>query len=128
MGQVSRRFEPQTKNIRTARRFVAGFLKELAWPGNVQVIGLLVSELVTNAIVHAGQGHSREQIALTMSITDGLVRVEVADANPSPPIRIVDGAVDAPSGRGLVIVDTLATTWGVTPTSSGKSVWFEVCA
>lgn len=128
MRQVSGRLEPRANNVKTARRFVAGRLEELAWPGDIEVIALLVSELITNAIVHAAPHDSKEQIALTISISKGLVRVEVGDANPSPPTRIVDAALDAPSGRGLALVDALSTTWGVTPTTSGKFVWFEVRA
>jgi hypothetical protein len=53
--------------------------------------------------------------------------VEVGDSHARFPI-LGDGAVDKLSGRGLLLLDALADSWGVTPDGSGKVVWFEVLA
>ena len=84
---------------------------------------LVVSELVTNAVVHGV-----EPIVVTMVRADERVRVEVTDGadrsspqgNPRPP-------VDAENGRGLAVVTHLAVAWGwrATP-GNGKTVWAEL--
>jgi anti-sigma regulatory factor (Ser/Thr protein kinase) len=81
---------------------------------------LLVSELVTNAVVHA-----RSDVALRLWRTGSGVRVEIADRNPKPVVRRpVDP--EAVGGRGLHLVDTLARDWGVRRAEPGKAVWFEL--
>lgn len=82
---------------------------------------LLTSELVTNAVIHAGGAPE-----VVVHLGDGVVRVEVYDDEASPPmLRRPD--TTAASGRGIAIVDELAETWGVEPIrDDGKRVWFEV--
>jgi anti-sigma regulatory factor (Ser/Thr protein kinase) len=81
---------------------------------------LLTSELVTNAVIH---GHSDVQLQV---LTDGdLLRVDVADDNSRfPQQQPADN--DALDGRGLQIVQLLATRWGVDKEPLGKTVWFEL--
>jgi signal transduction histidine kinase len=84
---------------------------------------LATSELVTNAIRYAA-GHCH----LTMSRETGSarLRIAVADDNPELP-HSVDATSDPLSnGRGLLIVDTVASAWGTRPTATGKEVWFEM--
>jgi anti-sigma regulatory factor (Ser/Thr protein kinase) len=81
---------------------------------------LLVSELVTNSVVHA---HS--DVALRLWRTGSGIRVEIADRDSrlvAP--RPVDP--EALGGRGLYLVETLARAWGVHPAGAGKAVWFEL--
>ena len=81
---------------------------------------LCVSEVVTNAILHA-----RTPPHLRVSQFGGTVRVEVTDADERPPVLLRDDPL-ATSGRGLRILDQLAARWGSTPTGpGGKAVWFE---
>jgi hypothetical protein len=54
-----------------------------------------------------------------------VVRVEVDDGSPEMP-RQRGAGIDDVNGRGLVIVDSVAKSWGFAPTPSGKRVWFEV--
>ena len=80
-------------------------------------VALVVSELVTNAVVH-GEG----DITLDVVVDDDSVHVEVADREPHLPDQ-PHAALDAESGRGLLLVSRVATQWGVRRTSPGKVVW-----
>ena len=113
---------PSPSSVPAARRFVRDVLMSRAVPEPVvETVQLLTSEVVTNAIVHAGSGPR-----LTVSLAYSKVRVAVADQCGGRPVRRLP-PVDAPSGRGMVIVDELAAAWGVEPDDTGgKQVWFEV--
>jgi anti-sigma regulatory factor (Ser/Thr protein kinase) len=91
-----------------------------AWglPGQ-QGAELVVSELVANAIMH-GWGY----LVLRLYDSDGMLRIEVEDANPSPPIA-VDGHSGRIGGYGMRIVERLAE-WGWEPTTHGKVVWARI--
>ena len=103
-----------------ARRFVAEALAELECDNCSDVVQLLVSELVTNAVMHAG---SDADVAVILR--HDVVRIEVGDRSCDMPVsRRV--APDARSGRGLWLVDQLASAWGVQERPGGKIVWFEV--
>lgn len=91
----------------------------------VDAILLLVSELVTNAVVHAGPATGDRDIVLTVDRANGVVHVEVSDRDPTLPVRGEPASGD-PAGRGLRLVDALASDWGVIPCDGGKVVWFEV--
>ena len=102
-----------------ARRFVTAVMDALGLPaGNIP---LLVSELATNAVKHA-----RSVFTVTVSGSPGGVRVEVADDDPRQPKAEIAGGW-AQSGRGLFLVQSLATRWGVERArEGGKRIWFEV--
>ena len=108
--------------VGTARRFVRDVLEDNEVDGEiVETVELLTSEVITNALVHA-----KSAPELAVRVRREAVRVEVADVSPVVPIRC---AIDehALSGRGIAIVDSLASEWGVTGLSEhGKTVWFEV--
>ena len=83
---------------------------------------LLTDELVVNAIRY-GTGSVR----LTLSVAPRRIRVTVGDDTSAPPVQIeADRERPRPSGRGLVLVEALATRWGVIPDGAGKRVWFEL--
>jgi DNA-binding NarL/FixJ family response regulator len=83
-------------------------------------IELLVSELITNAVVHASSSPQLEVRLSTQSI-----HVAVHDAEPSlPELRVPDSG--RPGGRGLHLLSTLASRWGTDPSDTGKVVWFEI--
>lgn len=87
---------------------------------------LLISELVTNAVVHTGcPAVLRMLLPRVLADAPGTVRVEVADTSSCPPAqRHADG--DDTNGRGLELVDGLADRWGWQPEGAGKSIWCEV--
>ncbi|MER7754223.1 ATP-binding protein [Kitasatospora sp. NPDC097643] len=83
---------------------------------------LMVSELVTNACLHA-PGGPRE---LRLSWNGERLRVEVTDASPAPPTLRPFADPARPGGHGLRVVDRLARAWGSLPEGTGKLVWLEV--
>lgn len=86
---------------------------------------LLISELVTNAVVHTGCPAVLRMLFGGGGATAGTVRVEVADASDRPPLqRHAEG--DETGGRGLELVDGLADRWGWLPEGAGKQIWCEV--
>ena len=80
---------------------------------------LLVSELVTNAVVHAGT-----EIELLIDIGPDVARIEVIDHGPGLPVRQGDPADIREDGRGIFLLDALAQEWGTRHFEGGKSVWF----
>lgn len=105
-----------------ARRLVATVLTDAGYDAVVEVATLLVSEAVTNAVLHAGT-----PILLSCSWSGSCVRIEVYDDSRVPPrIRHYHG--QATTGRGLALVDALATRWGVDASAGGKTLWFELGA
>ena len=83
---------------------------------------LLVSELVTNVIRHAGVDHASVGV-----IEEGdHLRIEVSDPCPTPLVRGGNTDPGQPGGLGLGIVDAIAWRWGVVQAERGKTVWFEL--
>lgn len=109
-------------SVREARHFVVGALEALGAGRQREVAALLTSELVTNAIVHAG-GAVRVRIRNDTNV----VRVAVRDSSVTPPTPRTSGD-RAVTGRGLGLVEKLASRWGtdVSSDGSGKEVWFEL--
>jgi anti-sigma regulatory factor (Ser/Thr protein kinase) len=83
---------------------------------------LLVSELVGNAVRHAGA----PAFGLRLRRRRGWVRVEVRDPSRALPCHLPVEGMDVLSGRGLFLVDTLADRWGVDLLPQGKVTWFEM--
>lgn len=83
---------------------------------------LLVSEVVTNAVIHG-----RSDVRLRLRISSTTVRVEVGDDNSRRPV-LQPREDDALDGRGLTIVAMVASAWGVVDDGFGKTVWFEIAA
>ncbi|MET8078929.1 ATP-binding protein [Streptomyces sp. NPDC005303] len=91
----------------------------------VETLILLVSELVTNAVVHTGRPAVLRLSLPGAEAESATVRLEVADRSDRAPVpRCVDG--DATGGRGLALVDGLADRWGWSPEGAGKSIWCEL--
>lgn len=86
------------------------------------VVELLASEVVTNAVLHAGT-----EVHLRVLQANGGVRIEVTDGAQGTPMRR-QYSPEAATGRGLGLVEALASDWGTTARRSGKTVWFTVDA
>ena len=84
---------------------------------------LFVSELVTNAVRHAGTAGSK--LVLRLGAAGTSLRIEVHDDGPQWPQPSIPSGLGE-SGFGLIIVDALASTWGVSKTPTGKAVWAEL--
>lgn len=104
---------------RTARHLVREFLPG-GDDGLVATVELLVTELVTNAIVHTASAP-----LLEVEVYDEGVRVAVHDHDPTVPTRRTPDRT-RPGGRGIVLLEELSSRWGVQPAEDGKVVWFEV--
>jgi anti-sigma regulatory factor (Ser/Thr protein kinase) len=107
-------------SVGRARLRVGDFMSDLVPEQIVEVAKLLTSELVTNAVMHDGDSFT---LSATV-VSDGL-RIEVADESPRMPV-LRPFRTEVPGGRGIAIVDALASRWGVDPSARGKTVWFEI--
>ncbi len=111
---------PEPSSVRAARRYVSDELTSVGLDEAAMTAELLVSELVTNAILHA-----RTPVRVSVGIGDEVVRVEVSDDSPRAPQQRRH-SIDSGTGRGLMLVERMATRWGVDVGSAGKVVWFEL--
>jgi len=123
LSEASRRFDQDAQTPRAARRFVSEAL--MGWDDDegdlTDTVTLLVSELVTNAVVHAGS-----DVEVMVRLTPTAARVEVTDASTDG-VAPRDATAEEDSGRGLALVGNLARRWGVRAApGGGKTVWFEV--
>jgi anti-sigma regulatory factor (Ser/Thr protein kinase) len=103
-----------------ARHFVGDTLRGWGCDHAVADAELLVSELVTNAVLHA-----RSPARLKVERDPVSLRVSVCDSSTAPP-RVRDYGPSAVTGRGMLLVDRIAQRWGVDLDGNGKCVWFEV--
>jgi anti-sigma regulatory factor (Ser/Thr protein kinase) len=111
---------PEPSSATRARTLTRERLEASCSTDAIETIALLVTELVTNAILHA-----RTPLLLTLESRPDHVRICVEDAsNEQPALRRYDP--DAVTGRGLALVEQLASSWGVDNTPAGKVVWCEV--
>jgi hypothetical protein len=141
--------EPTPQAAGEARRFVATTCHQWGLDVVVDELTLSVSELVTNAVLHA-----RTQIEVELCVMGGTVTVCVIDRDPRPPVirpvrldlladldaapsvtadlddrhptSYVGSSGSIAGGRGLLIVDALADEWGVAERADGKEVWLTV--
>lgn len=117
----TRQFPCQPESVTAARHFVREALRAQA-RSVVEAAELMTSELATNVLRHA-----QSDFELTVHVTEDQVRVEVRDTGEGQPtLRSPDPHEH--SGRGLRIVQALSDAWGITPTASGKLVWFTLPA
>jgi len=116
-------YTPLARSVTLARRRTARFVTEWGHPSLAGDVALVVSELMTNALLH---GSLRDRlIRVRTTVTGVTLRVEVSDPRgerlPSPcPVSDTDQF-----GRGLLLVGALAHRWGWEPRSVGKTVYAE---
>ena len=114
-------FSPDVATVGEARRFVSDTLSAWDADGMSWTAMLLVTELATNAVLHASTPYD---VSLERR-GDGTLRLGVTDGSVRKP-RARDYAVDATTGRGLGLVGSLAIAWGTSALPSGKTVWCDI--
>ncbi|HET6792887.1 MAG TPA: response regulator [Acidimicrobiales bacterium] len=120
VAEARRRLGAEVRSAGSARRFVEATLERWDCVQPLEVVKLLVSELVTNAVVHA---HSDAEVIVRL--TPMKVHIEVLDRSPVLPV-VRQAAHHDTSGRGMALVAALSSSWGTRPLPHGKAVWFEV--
>jgi CheY-like chemotaxis protein/anti-sigma regulatory factor (Ser/Thr protein kinase) len=119
---ASAEFTADRANVPEARRFVVQQLEEWGSPIFADAAALVVSELATNAVVHANSS-----FVVRLKLSPAALRIEVTDADalttpePQPPSQTAEG------GRGLLLVSAVSSSWGVEPSDEGgKLTWAEL--
>jgi anti-sigma regulatory factor (Ser/Thr protein kinase) len=106
-----------------ARRLVLGALAEWGCgPGLLQDAAVVVSELATNAVLHAASSFS-----LSATLEDSLLRIAVHDSRPLS-VTARDGGLSPEPTHGLGLVEALSLRWGAEDAAQGKAVWAELRA
>ncbi len=126
---VHREFSPSPETVGEARAFVRDALREWGVRRGADEVVLLTSELVTNAVVHAGT-----TLELTVRLAGDDVEVVVADRVPqralpkAGPLRVTLGPEEDGhrGGLGLALAAAVADTWGVSYSRNDKAVWFRI--
>jgi PAS domain S-box-containing protein len=119
-GSFEERFPPRPSSVAAARAHVRQLLEATGREDLLETAVLLVSEVVTNALLHAGTDIDvaawLDETGLTLRVRDGSPHL------PSPRRY----AATAGTGRGLIMLESLVDDWGVERHSSGKTVWFRI--
>ena len=124
MTSGQREFAGKADQVGLARRFVLAALD----PGSPirDDVGLLVSEGVTNALLHSSSGHEHGTFTVGYFLSGTSMRVEIRDGGgPAQPRRRVHD-LESMTGRGLDLFEALADRWGHRGDERERVVWFEV--
>lgn len=108
------------RGVAASRRFTRQCLRDWSLDQLVDSAVLLVSEAVTNVLLHAGS-----KASLLLDSSASRLRVEVRDSSRKLPVLRGRGA-RATNGRGLMLIDSISSEWGAEPEGDGKVVWFEL--
>jgi anti-sigma regulatory factor (Ser/Thr protein kinase) len=129
--EFAAQFTSSARGARLARRLAVRRMEEWGHPPASDLsctVALLVAELATNAVCHGRVPGRHFHLCLNFDARRCLIRIEVSDAaSERPPTSASRPSPDDESGRGLLLVDVLASRWGATPrVPIGKTVWAEV--
>ena len=119
-GEARQEFPSTPASAGEARRFVESVMADAGLDQLAYSATLLVSELVANAILHTGT-----PLTVVVVPDPGRVRVEVHDGSRQLPVRKHYSKMSG-TGRGLMLVESMAARWGCDRTAGGKVVWFEL--
>ncbi len=119
-SRVDAGFPARPQSVAGARALVRAALEQWRADDLVDTVALLLSELVTNAVVHAAAAPT-----VAVHLLPDRVHVEVADSDTSQ-LEVRHPPPSAESGRGLALVEALADAWGQVALPGGKVVWFDV--
>ena len=117
---LSRRLRPHPSSVGAGRRFVREVLHDHRREDLCETAELVISEVVTNALVHAGT-----EVEVSARVGRDGVRIEVSDGSTHLPTT-KNYADLAATGRGLQLLEQMVDRWGVEPHEQGKTVWFEL--
>jgi anti-sigma regulatory factor (Ser/Thr protein kinase) len=120
MDSVETELPSSMSSPQLARAFLRSTLETWRLDGFGDITELLVTELVANVVTHVGA-----PMTVRVHRSPSKVRVEIDDASTEVPVVRHPGAADE-HGRGVLLVDQLANSWGVDTRSDGKTVWFEL--
>ncbi|MEI5523118.1 SpoIIE family protein phosphatase [Streptomyces brasiliscabiei] len=104
-----------------ARRYTRRVLRRWGVEATADTVLLVVSELVTNALVHTDG-----RVRLDLTLLADRLRVAVADSSPRTPMKPTVIGWEATGGRGILLVEAMSSAWGTVPVSGGKQVWAEI--
>ncbi|OIJ98380.1 SpoIIE family protein phosphatase [Streptomyces colonosanans] len=107
--------------VRHARRFTRRTLRAWGVREEPDTALLVVSELVTNALVHTDG-----RVRLDLTLLNHRLRIAVADSSPRTPVKPPSIGWEATGGRGILLVEAMSASWGALPVSGGKQVWADV--
>jgi len=117
--EATQRMDGVPASVSSARHWAAAIAEEWGLHDVVDVLQLVVSEMVANAVMHAGT-----DCVISLRLAGPTLTVEVSDGSPEIPSLVHDdGAI---GGRGLRIVAAVAATWGYERLDEGKRVWAEL--
>jgi anti-sigma regulatory factor (Ser/Thr protein kinase) len=109
---------PDRMAAATARQVVDGACRAWRLDHVRDVAQLVITELVSNVVRHAGT-----EMEISLTAHPGALRLAVHDREPAPPEPAASSDTTAETGRGLLVVAALTSDWGATPTDDGKVVW-----
>ncbi len=121
--KTTRIFPGTPEQAREARRWLDAQLT--GCPDAADVI-LCATELVNNAVRHSASGRKGGNFHVNLQISDTAIRVEVVDQGSNIKPHLTDAGMDAEHGRGLQLVDALASRWGITGNHTSWTVWLEM--
>jgi len=115
---IADQLQPVPGSARRARTVVTDPCHRWSLPHLIEPASLIVSELVTNAVGHAGT-----PLTLRLSLTRRYLHISVRDDSADPPAIARRPSLSTIGGRGLLLVETTAQSWGWLPGRAGKVVW-----
>ncbi len=122
-GKLAVEFAVERASPGRARRLALSVLSEWGCsPSLMRDAAVVVSELATNAVLHAASSFS-----LSVTLEDSLLRIAVHDASPLS-VTMHDGGLSPQPTHGLGLVEALSLRWGAEGTTQGKAVWAELGA
>ncbi|GAA3111575.1 ATP-binding protein [Streptosporangium carneum] len=125
LGQVA--LPGEVASVPVARRYVRDLLEAVGHARNDDAL-LLVTELVTNAVRHSHSGRPGGRVTVSVATHHGTLHIDVADAGSADHQPRLCSEVDADSGggRGLWLVQEIASAWGWQEIPAGRVVWFQL--
>lgn len=113
----------QRRSVAAGRHWVVREAAELGITGLAnQILELLTSELLANAVLHGPDGGV---IGVRLRYAGEVVRISITDRESRVPVVLHPDPIE-PSGRGMAIVESMSNRWGVESSAAGKTVWFEL--